>query len=249
MRLEELKRLESENDINREKERIEEEIEKKKKILKIKNVNNNAEKEYDKLLTKLKIVDTNLNEGRKECNLFERNFRILQKKRSYKFLHCFNYIKNVIDNVYNNLTYNTKHHVGGQAFLDLCNYNEFNKDDEPFYCGIKYNNMPPMKRYFEISELSGGEKSISALALIFSIQKYINNSFIILDEVDANMDPIKITSLTRYLNSINSQVIVISLKDKFFSKSQTLVGVYKNKNKKCSKTITLDISKYRQDAN
>ncbi|CDU17965.1 chromosome segregation protein Smc1 [Plasmodium yoelii] len=245
---EELKRLENENDINRERERLEGEIEKKKKFLKIKNINNNAEKEYDKLLTKLKIVDTNLNEGRKECNLFERNFRILQKKRSYKFLHCFNYIKNVIDNVYNNLTYNTKHHVGGQAFLDLCNYNEFNKDDEPFYCGIKYNNMPPMKRYFEISELSGGEKSISALALIFSIQKYINNSFIILDEVDANMDPIKITSLTRYLNSINSQVIVISLKDKFFSKSQTLVGVYKNKTKKCSKTITLDISKYRQDA-
>ncbi|CAD2091876.1 structural maintenance of chromosomes protein 1, putative [Plasmodium vinckei brucechwatti] len=244
----ELKRLENENDINIERERLENEIEKKKRFLKIRNVNNNAEKEYDKLLTKLKIVDTNLNEGRKECNLFERNFRILQKKRSYKFLHCFNYIKNIIDNVYNNLTYNTKHHVGGQAFLDLCNYNEFNKDDEPFYCGIKYNNMPPMKRYFEISELSGGEKSISALALIFSIQKYINNSFIILDEVDANMDPIKINSLTRYLNSINSQVIVISLKDKFFSKSQTLVGVYKNKNKKCSKTITLDISKYRQDA-
>lgn len=123
-------------------------------------------------------------------------------------------LKNIIDNVYNNLTYNAKHHVGGQAFLDLCNFNEFNKDDEPFYCGIKYNNMPPMKRYFEISELSGGEKSISALALIFSIQKYINNSFIILDEVDANMDPLKIQSLTRYLNSINSQVIVISLKEK-----------------------------------
>ncbi|CRH00178.1 structural maintenance of chromosome protein, putative [Plasmodium relictum] len=244
---EELKNLENEKDINNEKEKMEKEIEKKKKFLKLRNVNSNAEKEYEKLIAKLKVVDTSLSEERKECNLFERNFRILQKKRSYKFLHCFNYIKNIIDNVYNNLTYNIKHHVGGQAFLDLCNYNEFNKDDEPFYCGIKYNNMPPMKRYFEISELSGGEKSISALALIFSIQKYINNSFIILDEVDANMDPLKINSLTRYLNSINSQVIVISLKEKFFSKSQTLIGVYKNKHKKCSKTITLDISKYRQD--
>ncbi|CRG96357.1 structural maintenance of chromosome protein, putative [Plasmodium gallinaceum] len=244
---EELKNLENEKDINNEKEKLEKEIEKKKKFLKLRNVNSNAEKEYEQLAEKLKVVDASLSQERKECNLFERNFRILQKKRSYKFLHCFNYIKNIIDNVYNNLTYNVKHHVGGQAFLDLCNYNEFNKDDEPFYCGIKYNNMPPMKRYFEISELSGGEKSISALALIFSIQKYINNSFIILDEVDANMDPLKISSLTRYLNSINSQVIVISLKEKFFSKSQTLIGVYKNKHKKCSKTVTLDISKYRQD--
>ncbi|CDO65109.1 structural maintenance of chromosome protein, putative [Plasmodium reichenowi] len=242
-----LKNMENDKDINNEKENMEKEIERKKKLLKLKNVNCNAEKEYEKLTSKLKSIDVSLSEERKECNLFERNFRILQKKRSYKFLHCFNYIKNIIDNVYNNLTYNAKHHVGGQAFLDLCNFNEFNKDDEPFYCGIKYNNMPPMKRYFEISELSGGEKSISALALIFSIQKYINNSFIILDEVDANMDPLKIQSLTRYLNSINSQVIVISLKEKFFSKSQSLIGVYKNKHKKCSKTITLDISKYRQD--
>ncbi|SPJ11036.1 structural maintenance of chromosome protein, putative [Plasmodium sp. DRC-Itaito] len=242
-----LKNMEDDKDINNEKENMEKEIERKKKLLKLKNVNCNAEKEYEKLTSKLKSIDVSLSEERKECNLFERNFRILQKKRSYKFLHCFNYIKNIIDNVYNNLTYNAKHHVGGQAFLDLCNFNEFNKDDEPFYCGIKYNNMPPMKRYFEISELSGGEKSISALALIFSIQKYINNSFIILDEVDANMDPLKIQSLTRYLNSINSQVIVISLKEKFFSKSQSLIGVYKNKHKKCSKTITLDISKYRHD--
>ncbi|SCN12824.1 structural maintenance of chromosomes protein 1, putative [Plasmodium malariae] len=243
----ELKHLDNDKDIHNETEKMEKEIERKKKFLKLRNVNSNAEKEYEKLTAKLKAVDTCLSEERKECNLFERNFRILQKKRSYKFLHCFNYIKNIIDNVYNNLTYNIKHHVGGQAFLDLCNYNEFNKDDEPFYCGIKYNNMPPMKRYFEISELSGGEKSISALALIFSIQKYINNSFIILDEVDANMDPIKINSLTRYLNSINSQVIVISLKEKFFSKSQTLIGVYKNKHKKSSKTVTLDISKYRTE--
>ncbi|SBS91483.1 structural maintenance of chromosome protein, putative [Plasmodium ovale curtisi] len=243
----ELKKLESEKEIDEERDKMEKEIEKKKKFLKLRNVNSNAEKELSKLMTKLKLVDTSLANERKECNLFERNFRILQKKRSYKFLHCFNYIRNIIDNVYNNLTYNMRHHVGGQAFLDLCNYNEYNKDDEPFYCGIKYNNMPPMKRYFEITELSGGEKSISALALIFSIQKYINNSFIILDEVDANMDPLKINSLTRYLNSINSQVIVISLKDKFFSKSQTLIGVYKNKHKNCSKTVTLDIAKYRQD--
>ncbi|KJP90199.1 hypothetical protein AK88_00047 [Plasmodium fragile] len=243
----ELKQMENEQEINTQQEKLEKQIEKKKKLLKMKNVNTSAEKEYEQLLSKLKNVDAALSNERKECNLFERNFRILQKKRSYKFLHCFNYIKNVIDNVYNNLTYNVKHHVGGQAFLDLVNLNEFNKDDEPFYCGIRYNNMPPMKRFFEVSELSGGEKSMSALALIFSIQKYISNSFIILDEVDANMDPIKMSALARYLNSINSQVIVISLKEKFFSKSQTLIGVYKNKHKKCSRTVTLDICRYRQE--
>ncbi|SCO67405.1 structural maintenance of chromosomes protein 1, putative [Plasmodium vivax] len=242
----ELKQMDSEQQIDAQREKLEKEIERKKKLLKMRNVNASAEKEYEQLLSKLKQIDASLSNERKECNLFERNFRILQKKRSYKFLHCFNYIKNVIDNVYNNLTYSVKHHVGGQAFLDLFNLNEFNKDDEPFYCGIRYNNMPPMKRFFEISELSGGEKSMSALALIFSIQKYISNSFIILDEVDANMDPIKMSSLARYLNSINSQVIVISLKEKFFSKSQTLIGVYKSKHKKCSRTVTLDICRYRQ---
>ena len=45
---------------------------------------------------------------------------------------------------------------------------------EPYNAGIKYHAMPPMKRFRDMDQLSGGEKTIAALALLFAIHRYVN---------------------------------------------------------------------------
>ncbi len=45
---------------------------------------------------------------------------------------------------------------------------------EPYNAGIKYHAMPPMKRFRDMDQLSGGEKTVAALALLFAIHKYVH---------------------------------------------------------------------------
>lgn len=57
------------------------------------------------------------------------------------------------------------HAMGGKADLSLEN------SEEPFLGGIKYFAVPPTKRYRDMDQLSGGEKTVAALALLFAIHR------------------------------------------------------------------------------
>jgi structural maintenance of chromosome 1 len=46
---------------------------------------------------------------------------------------------------------------------------------EPYVAGIKYHAMPPMKRFRDMEQLSGGEKTIAALALLFAIHRCVSS--------------------------------------------------------------------------
>jgi structural maintenance of chromosome 1 len=58
------------------------------------------------------------------------------------------------------------HPVGGQAYLSL------DSSDEPFLHGTKFTAMPPTKRFRDMEQLSGGEKTVAALALLFAIHRW-----------------------------------------------------------------------------
>ena len=58
------------------------------------------------------------------------------------------------------------HPVGGQAYLSL------EDAEQPFLSGVKFTAMPPTKRYREMDQLSGGEKTVAALALLFAIHRH-----------------------------------------------------------------------------
>lgn len=90
-------------------------------------------------------------------------------------MEAFNHISSNIDKIYNELTksntqsvggVSSTHAVGGTAYLNLEN------PDEPYLYGIKYSAMPPTKRYRDMAQLSGGEKTVAALALLFAIHRY-----------------------------------------------------------------------------
>lgn len=105
--------------------------------------------------------------------------------------------------------------------------------------------MPPLKRFRDMEHLSGGEKTIAALALLFAIHSFQPSPFFVLDEVDAALDHVNVTRVAQYVRehaNPGMQFIVISLKSTFFQESETLVGVMRDQAKMTSKYLSLDVS-------
>ena len=104
--------------------------------------------------------------------------------------------------------------------------------------------MPPLKRFRDMEHLSGGEKTMAALALLFAIHSFQPSPFFVLDEVDAALDNANVAKLVNYIRENarpGMQFIVISLKPTFFEGSQTLIGVMRDQSANSSKTLTLDV--------
>jgi energy-coupling factor transporter ATP-binding protein EcfA2 len=96
-----------------------------------------------------------------------------------------------------------------------------------------------------MEHLSGGEKTIAALALLFAIHSYQPSPFFVLDEVDAALDNVNVSRVATYVRehaNPGMQFIVISLKAGFFQESETLVGVMRDQAKMTSKYLSLDVS-------
>src|ERR1700712_761550 len=105
--------------------------------------------------------------------------------------------------------------------------------------------MPPLKPFRHMEHLSGGEKTMAALALLFAVHSYQPSPFFVLDEVDAALDNANVSKLIGYIRrnaGPGMQFIVISLKPGFFEGSETLVGVMRDQGANSSKTLTLDVS-------
>ncbi len=117
--------------------------------------------------------------------------------------------------------------------------------DEPYLDGIKYHAMPPLKRFRDMEHLSGGEKTMAALALLFAIHSYQPSPFFVLDEVDAALDNANVAKIANYIHEHagpGMQFIVISLKTGLFQNSEALVGIYRDQGANSSKALTLDVS-------
>lgn len=110
-----------------------------------------------------------------------------------RFMECFTMVSGALTTIYRDLTKSSKHPLGGKAFLSL------DDSDEPFLGGIKYNAMPPMKRFRDMEQLSGGEKTVAALALLFAIHSYRPAPFFVMDEVDAALDNVNVRKVCTYI--------------------------------------------------
>ncbi|DAZ99111.1 TPA: hypothetical protein N0F65_008416 [Lagenidium giganteum] len=168
------------------------------------------------------------------------NFERVKTARFERFMEAFNFISSEIDTTYKQLTKSSKHPLGGTAYLSLEN------TEEPYMNGMKYNAMPPMKRFREMEQLSGGEKTVAALALLFAIHKFRPSPFFVLDEVDAALDNVNVNKVSSYIANCDFQCVVISLKDAFYEKADALVGICKDIAMQRSKSLTLDLTKYDQ---
>ncbi|RTG80332.1 structural maintenance of chromosome 4, partial [Schistosoma bovis] len=113
---------------------------------------------------------------------------------------------------------------------------------DPFSEGIVFSVRPPKKSWKNIANLSGGEKTLSSLALVFALHHYKPTPLYVMDEIDAALDFKNVSIVGNYLKerTKNAQFIVISLRNNMFELSDRLVGIYKTYN--ITKTITLDPS-------
>jgi len=110
------------------------------------------------------------------------------------------------------------------VFLDL-----ENKQD-PFAAGLNIKVRITGKKSLDIRSLSGGEKTLTALAFIFAIQECEPHSFYIMDEVDAALDKRNSEKLSKLLRKYgdNAQYIIISHNDAIISEADTLYGISMN---------------------
>lgn len=171
-------------------------------------------------------------------------FRKIEQERVELFMHAFKHVEGQISNIYRDLTKSASFPMGGTAYLHLEN------QTEPFTAGVKYHAMPPMKRFRDMEQLSGGEKSVASLALLFAIHSFKPSPFFVLDEVDAALDASNVNKVANYVRMRSRedklQIIVISLKDQFYEKADALVGVYKDRKEESSGILTADLRKYEQ---
>ncbi|CAG8553805.1 6587_t:CDS:10 [Diversispora eburnea] len=174
----------------------------------------------------------------------EKEFDSARREVKYKHFHeAYDHIAENIDKIYKELTKSRSFPLGGTAYLSL------EDTEEPYLDGVKYHAMPPMKRFRDMEQLSGGEKTMAALALLFAIHSYRPSPFFVLDEVDAALDNTNVGKIANYIRehaSDNFQFIVISLKSTLYEKAQALVGIYRDQEMNSSKTLTLQLDKYQE---
>ncbi|CAL8322239.1 unnamed protein product [Gadus morhua 'NCC'] len=234
----ELKHVSTERDMQNKKDMLEEDVSSKEKTLKATSQPNlkalEQMMEEDRFDEVVRAFNSSSSAARKSSQEFE----LIKTQRFHRFNRCFEHVAIAIDQIYKRLCRNTS----AQAILTAENL------EEPYLGGINYNCVAPGKRFMSMDNLSGGEKAIAALALLFAIHSYRPAPFFILDEVDAALDNTnigKVTSFIREESRERMQIIVISLKEEFYSRADALLGVYPKFNEcMCSNKMTLDLRPY-----
>lgn len=112
----------------------------------------------------------------------------------------------------------------GEASLELEDHND------PFNGGLLLKVRITGTKFLDIKSLSGGEKTMAAIAFIFAVQEYSPAPFYILDEVDAALDKKNSEQLSKLIKNYSgkAQYIIISHNDAVISEADTLYGVSMN---------------------
>jgi len=152
----------------------------------------------------------------------------LRRQRLDEFMAGFQVITNKLKEMYQMIT------LGGDAELELVD------SLDPFSEGIVFSVRPPKKSWKNISNLSGGEKTLSSLALVFALHHYKPTPLYVMDEIDAALDFKNVSIVANYIKerTKNAQFIIISLRNNMFELADRLVGIYKTHD--ATKSVTLD---------
>ncbi|KAH8263252.1 hypothetical protein KR044_006476, partial [Drosophila immigrans] len=151
----------------------------------------------------------------------------VRKRRYTEFMEGFNIITRKLKEMYRMIT------LGGDADLELVD------SMDPFTEGVQFTVRPPKKSWKYISNLSGGEKTLSSLALVFALHYYKPSPLYFMDEIDAALDFKNVSIVGHYIKerTKNAQFIIVSLRVNMFELSNYLVGIYKVDD--CTDSVTL----------
>eukprot|EP00892_Ulva_mutabilis_P006904 jgi/Ulvmu1/4586/UM002_0315.1 len=167
-----------------------------------------------------------------ERNVARDHYEGLRKRRQDEFCSGFKIISDQLKDMYEMIT------NGGNAELEMVD------SMDPFAEGIIFSVRPPKKSWKNITQLSGGEKTLSSLALVFALHHFKPTPLYFMDEIDAALDFKNVSIVAHYVKeqTKHAQFVVISLRNHMFELADHLVGIYKTNN--CTKNVTIEPSKF-----
>lgn len=166
--------------------------------------------------------------SKNEADQVRASLEALRAKRKSEFFAGFDIISQKLAETYEQLT------GGGSAELELLDPND------PFSQGILFSVRPPGKSWKQMLKLSGGEKTLSSLSLIFALHYFKPNPVYFMDEIDAALDFKNVEVVARFIQkkTQGAQFLVISLRNAMFESANKLFGVYKTDH--ASHIVSLD---------
>ena len=110
---------------------------------------------------------------------------------------------------------------GGKGTLEL------DEEEDILEAGIRIISQPPGKKLQNMMQLSGGEKALTAIALLFAIQNLKPSPFCLLDEIEAALDDSNVTRYAKYLHKLtkNTQFIIITHRRGTMTAADRLYGI------------------------
>ncbi len=179
-------------------------------------VNLDAIQEFEELEERHNFLETqhgDLVKGKEELlNVIAK----INETTKLMFSETFNLVRGFFQNNFREL-------FGPQAKADLMLVDE----NDPLESGIEIIAKPPGKKLQTISLLSGGERSMTAVALLFSIYQVKPSPFCVLDELDAPLDETNIARFLKMLDKFidNSQFIIVTHNKRTMSRADVIYGV------------------------
>jgi structural maintenance of chromosome 4 len=197
--------------------RLVSECEKLKNLFSGNSPNLSVLKEYRQKMQVYKERSASVEEAMKKRDDMKNEYDRLRKERLDTFMQGFTAISQKLKEMYQMIT------LGGNAELELVD------SMDPFSEGVLFSVMPPKKSWKNISNLSGGEKTLSSLALVFALHHFKPTPLYVMDEIDAALDFRNVSIIANYIKqrTRNAQFVIISLRNNMFELADRLVGIYK----------------------
>ncbi len=199
------------------------------RISKFGSVNMRALEAFETVQEQCTQIQEKVETIEKEKETIEKIVAEIDKKKKKSFLTTLNAVNQYFTRNFSQLSRK------GEVFLELEN------KKEPFEGGLNILVKVSRGRYFDIASLSGGEKTMVALSLIFAIQEYKPYCFYIFDEIDAALDKhnseLLAALIKKYMKT--GQYIIITHNDTLISESTNLFGVSMQEN--ISKIVSLKV--------
>lgn len=209
--------------ISLRKERDEKELKKEinkfeRMVVDMGNVNMKALEIYEKIHEEYNNLMEKKDKLKSEKDDIMDTINQIEDKKKDVFLKTLDVVNENFQKIF--LTLSSK----GQAFLRL------EQPENPFDDGLKVMVKLNSSKFMDIRSLSGGEKTMTALAFMFAIQEHEPHSFYILDEVDAALDKHNSEKLAKLVRKYcdNAQYVVISHNDNVIGEADNLYGISMN---------------------
>ncbi|MCQ2524291.1 MAG: chromosome segregation protein SMC, partial [Lachnospiraceae bacterium] len=179
----------------------------KKEISKVKDdikklgpVNVNAIEDYQNLMERYTFIKTQHDDLVEAAETLSGIIAELDEAMRKQFAESFKDINTEFDKVFKELF------GGGKGSLELI------EDEDILEAGIRIIAQPPGKKLQNMMQLSGGEKALTAIALLFAIQNLKPSPFCLLDEIEAALDESNVDRFAKYLHKLtkHTQFIVIT---------------------------------------